>query len=155
MATEGTSWGLLATREDFHVQPHPSQARGAYPFVVLGGQAATNTGTSVLNGNLGVAPGTSLAGFDTAVVNGATHNNDAVAHQAQADLTTAYNVAAGQATTADLSNTDLGNRTLTAGAYKYSSDAQLTGPLTLDAQNNPDAQFVFQITSQLTTASGP
>jgi hypothetical protein len=53
------------------------------------------------------------------VVNGATHNNDAVAHQAQADLTNAYNVAAGQATTADLSNTDLGNRTLTAGTYKY------------------------------------
>ena len=134
-------------------QAAPVNLATASPFVVLGGQAATNTGTSVLNGELGVAPGTSLAGFDTAVVNGATHNNDAVAHQAQADLTNAYNVAAGQATTADLSNTDLGNRTLTAGTYKYTSSAQLTGPLMLDAQNNPDAQFVFQIASQLTTAS--
>jgi uncharacterized protein YkwD len=135
-------------------QAAPVNLATASPFAVLGGQAATNTGPSVLNGDLGVAPGTSLPGFGLpAVVNGATHNNDAVANQAQADLTNAYNVAAGQATTADLSNTDLGNRTLTAGTYKYTSDAQLTGPLTLDAQNNPDAQFVFQITSQLTTAS--
>jgi hypothetical protein len=134
-------------------QAAPVNLGTASPFAVLGGQSATNTGPSVLNGDLGVSPGTSLTGFNAAVVNGATHNNDAVAAQAQADLTTAYNVAAGQATTADLSTTDLGNRTLTAGTYKYSSDAQLTGPLTLDAQNNPDAQFVFQITSALTTAS--
>jgi hypothetical protein len=69
----------------------------AGPFVALGGSAVTNTGPSVLNGDLGVAPGTSLTGFGApAVVNGATHANDAVANQAQADLTTAYNVAAGQ-----------------------------------------------------------
>ena len=126
----------------------------AGPFVVLGGQEVTNTGPSVLNGELGVSPGTSLTGFGLpAVVNGATHNNDAVAAQAQLDLTTAYNVAAGQAQTADLSLTDLGNRTLTAGAYRYSSDAQLTGALTLDAQGDPNAQFVFMIGSALTTAS--
>lgn len=126
----------------------------ASPFVVLGGQAVTNTGPSVLNGDLGVAPGTSLTGFGSpAVVNGATHDNDGVANQAQADLTNAYNVAAGQPLTADLSGTDLGNRTLTAGAYKFTSSAQLTGPLTLDGQGDPNAQFVFQIASTLTTAS--
>jgi hypothetical protein len=156
--TRARSAALLAVVFAFAAIPAAAQAAPvnlatASPFVVLGGQAATNTGTSVLNGELGVAPGTSLPGFDTAVVNGATHNNDAVANQAQADLTTPNPVAAGQATTADLSNTDLGNRTLTAGNYKYSSSAQLTGPLTLDGQNNPDAQFVFQIASQLTTAS--
>jgi len=125
------------------------------PFVVLGGSAVTNTGPSVLNGDLGVSPGTSLTGFGLpAVVNGAIHNNDAVAAQAQADLTTAYDVAAGQpvAPADDLSGTDLGNRTLTAGAYRYTSDAQLTGPLTLDAQGDPNAQFVFEIASALTTA---
>ncbi len=68
------------------------------PFVVLGGEEVTNTGPSVLNGDLGVSPGTSITGFGLpAVVNGATHNNDAVAAQAQSDLTNAYNVAAGQA----------------------------------------------------------
>ena len=123
--------------------------------MVLGGSTVTNTGPSVLNGDLGVAPGTALVGFGLpAVVNGATHDNDAVANQAQADLTTAYNVAAGQpvAPANDLTGTDLGNRTLTAGAYRYTSSAQLTGPLTLDAQGDPNAQFVFEIGSALTTA---
>jgi ice-binding like protein len=124
------------------------------PFVVLGGQTVTNTGPSVLNGELGVSPGAALPGFGLpAVVNGATHANDAVAAQAQLDLTTAYDVAAGQAETADLTATDLGNRTLTTGAYRYTGDALLTGPLTLDAQGDPNAQFVFMIAGQLTTAS--
>ena len=65
--------------------------------MVLGGTTVTNTGPSVLNGDLGVSPGTALAGFGLpAVVNGATHASDAVAAQAQSDLTTAYDVAAGQ-----------------------------------------------------------
>lgn len=126
------------------------------PFVVLGGSTVTNTGPSVLNGDLGLAPGTSLTGFGLpAVVNGATHNNDAVAGQAQADLTNAYNVAAGQpvAPADDLTGEDLGGMTLTAGAYGFSSSAQLTGQLTLDAQGDPQAQFVFLIGSTLTTAS--
>jgi type VI secretion system secreted protein VgrG len=81
-------------------------------------------------------------------------NNDAVAKKAQADLTTAYDVAAGQPVSPanDLTGTDLGNRTLVAGAYRYTSSAQLTGPLTLDAQGNSNAQFVFEIRSALTTA---
>jgi len=126
------------------------------PFVVLGGAAVTNTGPSVLNGDLGVSPGTSLTGFGLpAVVNGATHENDGVAAQAQSDLTTAFDVAAGQPVPPgnELTGTDLGSRTLTAGAYGFSSSAQLTGQLTLDAQGDPSAQFVFVIGSTLTTAS--
>lgn len=130
----------------------PVDLATAGPFAVLGGQTVTNTGASVLNGDLGVAPGTALPGFGTATVNGAIHANDAVAKQAQLDLTTAYDVAAGQAVTQDLTGTDLGNRTLKAGVYRYSSSAQLTNTLTLDAENKPDAQFVFQIGSALTTA---
>jgi hypothetical protein len=125
-------------------------------FVVLGGASVTNTGPSVLNGDLGVSPGTSLTGFGLpAVVNGATHNNDGVASQAQLDLATAYGVAAAQPVLPanNLTGTDLGNRTLTAGAYRYSSSAQLTGALTLDAEGDPNAQFVFEIGSTLTTAS--
>ncbi|MCW2967657.1 MAG: hypothetical protein JWM71_1429 [Solirubrobacteraceae bacterium] len=126
----------------------------ASPFVVLGGSTVTNTGPSVLNGNLGVAPGTALTGFGLpAVVNGATHDNDAVAAQAQSDLTTAYGVAAAQPVTADLTGQDLGGKTLTAGAYRFSSSAQLTGQVTLNAEGNPNAQFVFMIGSTLTTAS--
>lgn len=112
------------------------------PFVSLAGAAVTNTGPSVLNGNLGVAPGTALVGFGLpATVNGATHNNNGVARQAQADLITAYDSAAGQPVLAgnDLTGTNLGNRMLTSGAYRYTSSAQLSGVLTLDGQGDPDA----------------
>ena len=104
------------------VQAAPVNLATASPFVVLGGTTVTNTGPSVLNGNLGVAPGTAITGFGLpAVVNGATHENTAVAAQAQSDLTNAYDVAAGQAVAPadDLSGTDLGNRKLSPGAYRY------------------------------------
>ena len=129
----------------------------ASPFVVLAAASATNTGPWVLNGDLGVYAGTSLTGFGSpAVVNGATHDADAVAGKAQNDATTAYGVAAGQPVNPGnvLTGTDLGNRTLQAGAYSFSSSAQLTGQLTLDAAGDPNAQFVFEIGSTLTTASG-
>jgi ice-binding like protein len=137
-------------------QAAPVNLATAQPFVVLSGAGVTNTEPSVLNGDLGVSPGTSLTGFGLpAVVNGATHANDAVAAQAQSDLTTAYNVAAGQPVSPgnDLTGTDLGGRTLTAGAYGFSTSAQLTGQLTLDAQGDPNAQFVFVIGTTLTTAT--
>lgn len=137
-------------------QAAPVDLATASPFVVLGGTTVTNEGPSVLNGDLGVSPGTALTGFGApAVVNGATHANDAVAAQAQLDLANAYNVAAGQpvAPEDDLSGTDLGNRVLTAGTYRYNAGALLTGPLTLDAQGDPDAEFVFQIGAELTTES--
>jgi hypothetical protein len=137
-------------------QAAPVNLATASPFVVLGGSTVTNTGPSVLNGDLGVAPGTAIVGFGLpSVVNGAMHVNDGVAMQAKSDLTTAYDVAAGQpvAPANDLTGTDLGNRVLNAGAYRYTSSAQLTGALTLDAQGDPNAQFVFEIASALTTAS--
>lgn len=128
----------------------------AGPFVVLGGTTVTNTGPSVLNGNLGVFPGTELEGFGLpAVVNGSTHATDEVAAKAQLDLTTAYDVAAEQPVLPanDLSGTDLGGLKLAPGTYRYNAAALLTGALTLDAEGDPDAEFVFQIGSQLTTES--
>jgi hypothetical protein len=146
----------LALAVPVAAQAAPVNLATVSPFVALAGTTVTNTGPSVLNGDLGVAPGTALTGFGLpAVVNGATHENDAVAGQAQADLTNAYNVAAGQPVSPgdDLSGTNLGNRTLTAGAYRYTSGALLNGPLTLDAQGDPNAQFVFLIGAELTTGS--
>lgn len=127
----------------------------ARPFVVLGGSTVTNTGPTVLGGDLGVSPGSALVGFGLpAVVGGATHASDAVALQAQADLGIAYNVAAAQpvAPADDLTGTDLGGRTLRAGAYRFTSSAHLTGQLTLDAQGDPAAQFVVEVGSTLITA---
>jgi hypothetical protein len=145
--------GLACTVAAVTAQAAPVNLATAAPFVVLGGSTVTNTGPSVLNGDLGVSPGTALTGFGSpAVVNGATHAADGVAAQAELDLTTAYNVAASQPAT-DLSGTDLGNRSLNPGAYSFTSSAQLTGPLTLNAQGDANAQFVFKIASTLTTAS--
>lgn len=67
----------------------------ADPFAVLAGSTVTNTGPTVINGNLGLWPGTSITGFPPGIVNGAIHDTDAVAMQAQAALTAAFDVAAG------------------------------------------------------------
>ncbi len=121
-------------------------------FAVLSGSAVTNTGPSTLNGQLGVSPGTSVTGFPPGTVNGATHAADAVALQAQSDLTTAYNDAAGRTPALTVPG-DLGGLILTPGVYKSASSLGLTGRLTLDAQGNANAVFVFQAGSSLTTAS--
>lgn len=125
-------------------------------FAVLGGSAVTNTGPTVVTGELGVSPGSSVTGFPPGiVVLGTIHTADATAAQAQADLTNAYNTAAGLACLPanDLTGQNLGGLVLTPGVYCFDTSAQLTGTLTLDFQGDPNAQFVFQIGSTLTTAS--
>jgi Ice-binding-like len=121
-------------------------------FAVLAGSAVTNTGASTVNGDLGVSPGTSVTGFPPGTVNGTTADADAVASQAQSDLTTAYNDAAGRTPALSVSG-DLGGLTLTPGVYNSGSSLGLTGVLTLDAQGDPSAVFIFQLGSALTTAS--
>jgi len=122
-------------------------------FGVLGGSTVTNTGSTIVNGNLGVSPGSAATGFPPGVVVGGTvHSNDATAIQAQNELTTAYNTVAGTPCTVDLTGQNLGGLTLTPGTYCFTSSAQLTGTLTLNALGNPAAQFLFKIGSTLTTA---
>lgn len=122
-------------------------------FAVLGGQSVTNTGPSVITGDVGVSPGTSITGLLPIQVTGAIHQTDAVAAQAQTDLTSAYNNAAGQASDFTLTSPgDLGGQTLVPGVYTAASSINLTGTLTLDAQNNPNAVWVFQVGSTLITA---
>jgi hypothetical protein len=126
----------------------------AQSFAVLGGSTVTNTGPSVLAGDLGVSPGSAITGFPPGTRTGTTHAADAAALQAQNDVTTQYNAFASAACTADLTGQDLGGKTLTSGVYCFSTSAQLTGPLTLNGQGNASATFIFKIGSTLTTASG-
>jgi hypothetical protein len=125
----------------------------AQNFAVLGGSTVTNTGPTTITGDLGTSPGSAVTGFPPGVVNGVIHAADAVAGQAQTDLTTAYTTAAGMPCGTDLSGQDLGGLTLTPGVYCFTTSATLTGTLTLNMQGNPNAFFLFQIGSTLTTAS--
>jgi hypothetical protein len=126
----------------------------AAPFAVLAGSTVTNTGPSVISGDVGVSPGTAVTGFPPGQVNnGSVHTGDAVAAGAQSDLTTAYNDAAGRTPATVEANPDLGGTTLAPGVYKVASAMSLTGTVTLDGQNDPSAVFIFQAGSTLITAS--
>jgi type VI secretion system secreted protein VgrG len=123
-------------------------------FAVLGAATTTNTGNTVLNGNLGVFAGTSISGFPPGIVNLpwgiVTHP---VAAQGQIDATAAHVDLAGLPVTQTLTGQDLGGQTLTPGVYYYSSGAQLTGQLTLNFEDLNNQNIVFQIESLLNTAS--
>jgi len=126
----------------------------AKSFAVLAGQTVTNTGPTSVIGDLGVWPGTAITGFPPGIVTGGTiHAGDAVAMQAQSGVTAAYNVLTSQACTSNLTSPELGGLTLTPGVYCFTSSAQLTGTLTLNAQGDPNAVFIFKIVSTLTTAN--
>ncbi|MCE7083176.1 ice-binding family protein [Streptomyces sp. ST2-7A] len=141
---------VTPTRANALAQPVPLGT--ADSFAVLAGESVTNTGPSVITGDVGVHPGTAISGFPPGLVNGTFHSADAVAAQAKSDLVVAYNNAAGQTSDAALPP-DAGGLTLVPGVYTASSTLGLTGTLTLDGQNNPDAIWVFQVGSGLTTAS--
>lgn len=126
----------------------------AKDFAVLGASTVTNTGSTTLFGNLGLWPGPSITGLGSVTITGAVHQTDAVAQLAAADALTAYSALAAQGFTGVLTGVDLGTvGVLTPGVYFFASSAQLTGALTLDALGDPNAQFLFQIGSTLTTAS--
>jgi hypothetical protein len=122
-------------------------------FSVLAGSTVTNTGPTTLTGDLGVSPGTAITGFPPGTVNGTVHANDGVALQAHNDLVTAYNDAAGRSSSATVS-ADLAGSTLIPGVYTSASSMGLSGDLTLDAQGDPGAVFVFQAGSSLIAGSG-
>lgn len=121
-------------------------------FGVLAGAEVTNTGPTVVNGNVGVWPGTSITGFPPGSIapgSGAFHSGNTVAQTAQADLTTAYLDAAGRACGTTIPGGILGGLTLTPGVYCMGA-ADLTGTLTL----NGNGIYIFQVASALTTAPG-
>jgi hypothetical protein len=127
----------------------------ASSFAVLGSSTVTNTGPTVIWGDLGVSPGSAITNTGSFVIGGSSHAGDAAAANARIDAIAAYGILAGSGSvTQNLTGTDLGGLTLTPGIYKFDSSAGLTGALTLNPGSDPNSLFIFQIASTLTTASG-
>ena len=154
-ASVGTLVLLVAVAVSAQAAAQPSVELGtATSFSVLAGTTVTNTGSSVISGDLGVSPGseTAITGFPPGLVHGTQHAADTVAAQAQLDLTTAYLDAAGRIPVTTLP-VELGGTTLNPGVYA-SGTFGLTGTLTLDAGGDPSAVFIFTAASTLITGSG-
>lgn len=158
----GIVGGILATAL-FAAWPMAALANTTQPslltagnYAVMAGSTITNTGATLVNGNMALSPGSAVTGFTgppNGTATGTTDISDAAAVQAQTDLVTTYNEAAAATGAIDMSGVDLGGHTLTPGVYSFSSSAQLTGTLTLDGEGATNPTFIFQIGTTLTTAS--
>jgi len=144
--------GIPCTME--HQVP-PSLGTAGSGFAVLAGSTVANIAFTTVNGDLGLSPGSAVTGFPPGIVTGTQHVADITAAQAQLDLTVAYNDAAGRTLGAIAVAGNLGGMTLPPGLYKSTSSLEISsGDLTLDAQGDANAVFVFQIASTLTTTAG-
>lgn len=138
-------------------------------FGILGGTAISNNAgfSEIRNMDVGIYPGarSSITGFPPAiVVNGAIFASDDLAPpgvpamllQAKTDLTNAYLFAEGATSPAPATvSGDLGGLTLAPGIYKSTSTLLVqSGNLTLDAQGDVNAVWIFQIASDFTTVGG-
>jgi Ice-binding-like/Bacterial Ig-like domain len=133
----------------------PPAMDGLRTFEILAGSTVTSTGATTVTGNMGVSPGTAVTGFPPGILVNTLHAGDPAAAQAQLELTKAYDDAAGRTVGAIDIAGNLGGRTLTPGLYKSTSSLEISsGDLTLDAQGNANAVFIFQMGSTLVTTTG-
>jgi hypothetical protein len=145
--------GLAGARPAWAAQS-PVTLGTATTFAVLAGTTVTNTGPTRVSGNLGLHPGSAVTGFPPGVItNGSRHVASAFALQAKSALTAAYNNAAGRTPATVVGASQLAGKTLAPGVYKAAPVLLLSGTVTLDGRNNPNAVFIFQAGSSLVTAS--
>jgi hypothetical protein len=127
-------------------------------FALLGGSTITNTGLTVVDGNIGLYPGTSIVGLSSVTLSGVVHKTDAVAQQAQNDAIAAYNYIAKQKPPTMISSGILDSLILVPGTYQATSSLALAGSsdatLTLDARGDVNAVWYFQVGSTLITGAG-
>jgi hypothetical protein len=136
----------------------PINLGSAASFAVMSTSSIASTGPVIINGDVGLAPGTSQ-GIPPAQINGTIHINDTVITQAQADLLAAYNDAVSRSTNAQTLPGNMGGLTFTPGLYVNSTSVLIQGAgannnVTLDAQGDPNAVFIFKMGSTLTTGPG-
>jgi hypothetical protein len=132
------------------INPDPVVLGNAASYSLLAGTGVVNTGSTTLSGELGLSPGGSISGGPT--VAGATHDKDAASAAAQTASVTAYNEVNARAPHRGVVG-NLGGQTFRAGIYSSAAALALTGTLTLDAENNPNAIFIFQTDGAMDTAA--
>jgi len=154
------AWGLIIALavavmfvgQDATAAQAPVALGSAATFGVLAATAVTTIPTTTVNGDLGVSPDNAVTG--SPIVNGTMHLGDPIAAQAQLDLTTAYNDAAGRPGGAAASG-NLGGLTLFPGLYTSATSMEISsGDLTLDAQGDPNAVWIFQMGTTFITTVG-
>ena len=131
----------------------------AEKYAILAGSGITNTGATTVTGDIGSSPTSTETGFGTVtIIDGVNHTdpdpNDADTQAAKTALVTAYNDAASQGPEIAIPGLTLGSgQTLAPGVYNSNTSIQINGTLTLDGGGDPNAVFVFQAGSTLTTGS--
>jgi hypothetical protein len=151
----GSALVLLLPQHTVGGAQSPVALGSAFTYAVLAGATVTSTGSTIVTGDIGAGPGSAVTGFPPGDVNGNIHAGDPAADQAQADLSTAYNDAAGRTLDAVTVAGNIGGQTLPPGLYKSTSSLAISsGDLTLDAGGDANAVFIFQMASTLTTTSG-
>lgn len=142
--------GIGGTAFSLAAGPTPITLLSAVNFAVLAGSTITNTGATTVNGDIGLSPGTSITGFPPGIITGTQYINNASVLQAQTDLTAAFTAA--NQTPVSIVPAELGGTTKIAGVYEsVDGSFAITGTLTLDAQNDPNAVFIFKPASTLIT----
>lgn len=177
ITTAATSAAAVQLADDFvwtfstpaSVNPLFVDLKSVEEFGIIAGVGVSNNAgfSEIRDMNVGISPGvrSSITGFPPAiVVNGAIFASDdsapagvaAMLTQAKQDLTDAYLFAEGASTPAPATVAgDLGGTTLAPGIYKSTSTLLIqSGDLTLDAQGDPNAVWIFQIASDFTTVGG-
>ncbi len=152
-ATSGAISGTATVTVTAVVPPPIVNLGAAAPNGIMAGTAFTCVILGTINADIAISPGSTVTGFPPCVITGVRHLNDALAVQAQIDLTAAYNTLAGlPCPPANAIVANLGGTTKPAGVYCTASSIGVTGVLTLDGGGDPNATFVFQAGSSLTTA---
>jgi ice-binding like protein len=124
-------------------------------FEVLAGTTVTNTGATVVHGNLGVSPGSAVTGFPPGKVTGTIDKANTAAANAQTALTKAYSNGMGRSNCRVSVAGNIGGKTLSPGLYHSSSSLAISsGDLTLTGSGGAGKVFIFQVTSKLTVTAG-
>jgi type VI secretion system secreted protein VgrG len=124
----------------------------ASAFAILASAGITNAGATVITGDIGSAPTSSVTGSPTLI--GTDHGSDSVTAAAKADLDTAYDKAVARTPGAPIAS-ELGLTTIGPGVYTSTAGTfAITGDVVLDGGNDPSAVFIFQMVTTLGTAAG-